>query len=315
MSDDSKAEELVEITFRDGRGREVTRKVYPEVAKFTTSRKEAEREWYNFSRQYDRERQRACWAKEDEHYADPANAEGTFDSYNFIREYDRERRQSTLADRHTAERKYYDFIQASGLNRRNRNNPDNPNSWEILRQEAEAAGHNIVTWLIDHCLDQEAEATTIVKYLPATTEELWKVAKEDHEMCQVFDRFMVQAQAAGLFKDEELPASVREVQALRQYISRHYGGGNVQPLMERVRPIVKAEVAEAVAAARTEWESELLAKYAEAGDMRELLRSLADGHPLIRTHLNRSDAARRAAERRRALREVENTGADELTFS
>lgn len=294
MSDNTKAEELVEITFRDGRNREVTRKVYPEVAKFITSRREGEGEWRRFTREYDRERQRIAWEKEDEYYA-AGNPEGSFDAYSTMRQYDRDRREA----RHTAERKYYDLIQASALRPRNRNNPDNPNSWETLRQEAEAAGHKIVTWLVDHCLDQESEATVIVKYLPATSEELWTIAKEDHEMCEVFDRFMNQATAAGLFKDEELPASVREVQALRQYVSRNYGRDYIKPLMDRVRPIVKAEVAEAVVVARAEWESELLAKYQEATDMRELLRSLADSHPLIQTHLNRSDAARRAAETRR----------------
>lgn len=291
-----KPAELVEVTFLS-RGVTITRAVYPEIAKFINSRKQAERDLYTARRLARRSRQAYIWDKEDEYHANPAHVEQAFDEYSAGREWDRANRGSTSRD---AENKYYDFINASHREPSHRNNAENPNSWAILREEAHAAGHKMVVWLIDHTLSNESEATILVKYLPATVEELWTIAKEDNEMCQVFDRYMEQAERAGLFKDDDIPASLREQRALSNYLRRQYGSNYSTDVMGRLKPILNAEREDAVAKARAEWDKELLEKFSASSDMNELLRSLADGHPLVRQHLNRSDAAKAAWERRRA---------------
>lgn len=294
------AAELVEITFRDGRGVRVTREVYPEIAKFVTSRDVAEREHNAARRRLTRERQQAIWDKEDAFYADPEHAHQTFDEYNAGRAWDRA--QTGGSGFAQADQRYHDFVLGSAFAPVGRNDAANPNSWEILRDEAREAGHKAVVWVVENCLTNETEASLLLKYLPASVEELWTIAKDDHDMCGVFDRYMDRAAEAGVLKEmgAEIPASLREMRALRQWVARNFGGSSTVQVMERVKPILRAEREDAVAKARAEWDKELLEKYASSSDMAELLRSLADGHPLVQQHLNRSDAAKAAWERRRA---------------
>lgn len=295
---------LVSITFRNGRGQDVTREVYPEVAKFVTSRKEAERELATAQRKVARERQAYIWDKEDEHYADPNNTSGSFDSYAAGYQWDRENPQSNNRE---LERKYNDFIAASRCDSDARRGRGNPNSWEILRNEARAAGHKAPAWIVEHCLNNEYEAGIIIQYLPATVEELWMIAKEDHDMCRVFDQYMDQAQAAGLFSDNDLPASLRETRALQSWARRNFGGNYVGDLIRHVKPVVKAEVAAAVEKAKIEWDKELLERVDDREVWDTTLRALAaDGtHPTIQAHLNRSDAAKAAWARRREQEQAE----------
>lgn len=285
---------LVEITFTDSRGREITREVYPEIAKFVTSRKEAETTMMKANIARKRERTLFLLEKEEEWYNDPSHGVNTFDEYGVGRQWDRDHRDAN------PQVIYENFVSGYA-----RNDSRFENSWRNLREDAEAAGHKTITWIIDHCMDNEHEARIILEHLPATPEELWNIAKDDYDMCGVFDRYMERAEAAGLFKDEELPASVRETRALMSYVRRTYGGNYAPELMRRVKPIIKAEREAAVADAQVKWEKDLLAKFAESNDMRELLRSLAESHPEIQKHVNRSDGARRAAETRRRNAEAQ----------
>ena len=299
-----KSAELVEVSFVS-KGVVITREVYPEVAKFINSRKQAEADYYAALRQSARTRQAYIWEKEDEFFADPANVGRSFDEYSVGRQWDRINRAST---RQETERKYFDFVNASHREPSYLNRAENPNSWAILRDEAHAAGHKMVTWLVDNTLENESEATILVKYLPATVEELWQIAKDDHEMCGVFDRYMERAERAGLFKDIDIPASLREQRALRSYLTRNYGSSYARDTMTHLAPVLTAEREAAVTKARAEWDKELLEKFSASGDMNELLRSLADGHPLVQQHLNRSDAAKAAWERRRAQQDQSGQG-------
>lgn len=301
---DTKEEGLITLTFDpNGAGRRITRQVYPEVAKFITSRDEAREVMGQEQRRALRARQQYIWQKEDEFLANPNRTAGVaFDDYSAGREWDRN--PENRGGAHGAERRYYDFVNARARRPEDRNDRDNPNSWAILREEAEAAGHGLVVWVVDNCLDNEHEASILVKYLPATPEELWDVAKNDHDMCRVFDGYMERAEAEGLFSENDLPNSVRQQRALMSYLRRTYGAGYIRSLLDHIRPVVKAEVEAAVASAREQWQRELLDKYAASSDMQELIRSLAESNPVIQTHLNRSEGARRAAETRRRNNEI-----------
>lgn len=132
---------LVEITFRDQRGNTVTRNVWPEVAEFHRSREAAHVEYRKAQTEYNRAMQRYVWEREDAFHAENPDRYGDFDTYRAQRDWQRlpENRGALQA----AEHRYYDFVNASALTPGNRRNAENPNSWEILRKAAEAAGHKI----------------------------------------------------------------------------------------------------------------------------------------------------------------------------
>lgn len=298
-TDSKTGQGLVKISFKDGRGEDVEREVYPEIAEFITSRLEKQRAVGVARRTYERARQQAVWEREDKFFADPDHLGMAFDDYRASRQWDQENRDAAAGYR-VLEREYDLFASA-----RYRTQSGVPNSWNILRDAAREAGHKEVVWIVDHCLDNEHEAFLLLQYLPATIDELWKIAKEDHDMCGVFDRYMERATAAGVIKDEDLPVAVREMSAMMNWFRRNFGSGYMGEMRTHVRRIINIEREAAVAEAREQWDKELLAKYAASQDMRELLRSLAQDHPVIQTHLNRSDAARRAAETRRRNQEAE----------
>lgn len=306
---ESDKQELVTVTFRNGRNQEVTREVYPEIATFITSRLEAEGQFYAAQRLARRARQQYIWDKEDEFYADLGRTGMAFDASMAGRDWDRANPEDTSR---RSEERYMDFVNGSARDSANRHRREHPNSWEILRSAAQAAGHKEVVWLVDHTLSDEYEATILVKYLPATVEELWEIAKDDHEMCHVFDRYMELAEEAGVFSDTPVPASLREQRALRNWLRRTYGDRYARDIIPQLKPAFRAEREDAVATARAEWDKELLDRYAASKDLSELLRSLADGHPLVQQHLNRSDAAKAAWERRRAQSDEPVTSVEEL---
>lgn len=297
---EAKRTDLVSVTFRNGKNEEVTRDVYPEVAKFVTTRAEALRSWNQQQRDYQRDRQRHIWEQEDAYWAENSGPNAWFDENRAGRDYDRN--DDHRDQRREAERRYYDFVNGSARTAAGRNRATNPNSWAILREEAEAAGHKTPVWIVDNCMDSEHEAFQIMQYLPATVEELWQIAKDDHEMCGVFDRYMERAEAAGLFKEGDVPVALREIRALQSYIRRTYGSSYTRDLMNRINPIIKIEREAAIADATSEWDKELLNHLREVrgsdGTVEGVLRALAENHPTIQTYLNRSDAAKAAHARR-----------------
>jgi Skp family chaperone for outer membrane proteins len=165
--------------------------------------------------------------------------------------------------------------------------------------------HREVKWIAENVLfnDRDGEETghakTILRNLPMTQEELWKLAKEDRGMCNVFDRYFDRAEAAGVFSGGHKQAGARELAALRNYIRRNYGGDYMSRFMEQIEPLMKALRADAdtkVAEAKAEWQKQDEA-YAE------------------QTHRNRSDGARRAAETRRRNAEAEAVAEAPQTMS
>lgn len=303
------ADSLVEIEFTNVRGDTVTRKVYPEIAKFVQARKAAEIELDNDRRRIRRAQQTYVWQKEDEWLAQHGDT-SNFNEYETQREYQRLHPNDI---QRAAEQRYWRFVNAEYRGHGTREG-EQLNSWAQLRTDAEAAGHATIVWIIDNCMDNEHEAGILLHYMPASVDELWTIAKGDHDMCGVFDRYMERAERAGIFKDEDLPLAVREYHAMSNWVRRTWGQRYVRDAMTQVKRVVRVERETALADARAQWDRELLAKYAESQDMRELLRSLAqDGHGTIQTYLNRSDGARRAAETRRRNQEQAEATMDRLS--
>lgn len=149
--------------------------------------------------------------------------------------------------------------------------------------------HKEVKWIHDEILAKQESgseqwnyAMAILKVLPATEEELWRVAKSDHGMCEVFDQYYDKAAAAGVFGENGMPGQ-RELASLRSYIRRNYGGSYVGSFMDKLNPAMKAmreDYDRRLGEAKAEWQKQDEA-YAE------------------NTRRNRSDGARRAAETRR----------------
>lgn len=265
---------LVPLTFQ---GEE--RMVYPEIVEFFAARRKAEAD-YNlatFKRQADRSAYIA--AKAAEWYAQGDNEGSSFDSYAAGTEFDRQ-----VSDRHEEETRYTDAIQGSRRNNRR----GNPNLWDKLRQDAEAAGHKEVVWIVDSCLEYEHEALILLHYLPADPETLWDLAKNRHDMCQVFDNFMQQAETLGLFTNGKMPAGIRELHALQSYVRRTYGSSYVREITRHTTRIMKAiqeDYDARLAEAKAEWQR-LDEARAESASR------------------NRSEAAKAAWERRKAEAEA-----------
>lgn len=289
---------LVEITFRNQRNNRVTRNVWPEVAEFVRSREAANIAYRMAQTEQNRAMQRYVWEREDAFNAEHPDRYGEFDTYRAQREWQRlPENRTTLTD---AEYRYYDFVNASALTPSNRRNAENPNSWEILRKAAEAAGHKVIVWLIDNTLEAESEATLLVKYMPATAAELWEIAKDDNDMCQVFDRYMERAERAGLFEgmEDNFTASIRQQMALRNYIRRQYGHGYARDIMDHVKPIMRAEREEAAAEAVKALQERLVAAVRDGQTPGEFIRAVnaAGDYPVLQAYVNRSDGQRRRGE-------------------
>jgi hypothetical protein len=259
--------DLVEMETKNGE----IRKVYPEIAEFFASRKTAEMEWRLYGVEYDKKVNDAVYEKQIVAIA----AGQSFDTYEVREEVQR----ALHEERRTAETKYNDMISSR---RARRNNPaGNPNSWEILSKSPRKE----VAWIVDNCMDNESYALTILKYLPATIDELWVIAKDDNNMCGVFDQYFERALAAGVIKDADISGALREWSALGNYIRRNFGGHAFADVRQRLRPIIKAEVAYALEKAKAEWQG-----YDEA--RAENVRR------------NRSEGAKKAAETRRRNQEL-----------
>ncbi len=158
------------------------------------------------------------------------------------------------------------------------------------------SSHKEVAFIAKYCITNQGDeiqghARTILSHLPATTEEIWRVAKEDADMCGVFDRFYEQAEAEGVFDadkaDDPFPA-LRELTAMRNWVRREYGNSPANRLIAKMEPALRKlheNYETRLAQAKAEWQH-LDEAYAE------------------NTHRNRSAAARRAAETRRRNAEI-----------
>lgn len=263
------------------------RKVYPEIAEFFAARKVAEVEWTRAI--VAREKAISDAVHEKKLAAIDAGTYDEFDRYSTQSQVEREI-QSMPQERSD---KYSDFMEPGRLNSRHRRTHGNPSSWEILT----ASPHKEVKWIAENCIqDNPYEALKILKHLPSTMDELYRVAKDDYEMCGVFDQYFERAKAAGVLKDEDMPVSAREWMALSSFIRRTYGGGYIRDLNQRIRPIVKAEVEHALAKAKAEWQG---LDEARAENIRR----------------NRSEGAKKAAATRAANRAAGESLAEDLAVA
>lgn len=167
---------------------------------------------------------------------------------------------------------------------------------EAERNRAEGMGdllnspHREVAFIAKHCLrEQTSEVTgharTILSHLPAPTEEIWRIAKDEAGMCGVFDSFYQKAEEEGVFvKDGEDPfPALRELVAVRSWVSREYGERYAVRTMNKIEPALRKlheDYLRRVEEAKAEWQG---LDEAHAENVRR----------------NRSDAARRAADTRR----------------
>lgn len=144
--------------------------------------------------------------------------------------------------------------------------------------------HREVAWIAEHCLfarqgkEVEGHAETILKALPASTDELWEIAKNRHDMCEVFDQFFDDAERDGVFLGKGKKAiAVREVIAFRSFLRRHYGSRDIHQMISHVERILKAARdanAAEIAALKAEYERQDEA-YAEARERNRLARAQA----------------------------------------
>lgn len=171
-------------------------------------------------------------------------------------------------------------------------------AYELARQAQNGEGsaralltgsaHKEVAWIANNILfngrgsEEENYAKTILRALPADQETLWRIAKDENGMCEVFDRYFDQAQAAGVFGNQDMVAA-REMAALRSYVRRNWGGSYMSDLQRRLDPVlkaVKADYERKLTEAKAEWQRQ-------------------DEARAENIHRNRSEGARRAAETRR----------------
>lgn len=275
-------EELVKITYNGE-----DRLVYPEIAAFVNAMDGANRERMLKRAEINKAYFEAEYAAQLEYLSNPANNPDLWDSYERLREQRRLQR-AALQD---ADQVYSDLVSARAYSPQHRHNPAHRNLWAELH---DTTTRPVVRWIIERCRAYEHEASIILKHLPNSIDRLWEVAKEDNDMCSVFDDFMAQADRAGVLEglDVHVPASSKERIALRSYIRRNYGSGYTRDLMPRIDRIVKAELD----AAKAEWQK------------------LDEAHA-ENVHHNRSAGARRAAETRRRNREAaESAQADVVSL-
>lgn len=240
MSENMKDEtaELVSFGWRGN-----TRRMYPEVATFLG------------------EYAKAQWAREDamaeaDHIAHreetkayrEASMEGrSFDTYS--NNADRQRRDAWRTAQRTAraeaERVYSQ--ERERLQSLLINSPHKEVAWigrEIVAQnpwDSEVGGY----------------ARDILAILPATTEQIWAEAKDNRGMCDVFDRYYDQAEAAGIFNTNGSVVAAREIAAVRSWVRRNLGGSyasQVMPYIDRVVKAVQEDADKRLAEAKAEWQ-------------------------------------------------------------
>ena len=264
MSEKKEVEGLVTYRYRG-----TERRMYPEVAEYLRTLRRVEWDYEDATRDasyaYEVAEREARRAAEDEG-----------------RRWDPYARGGEDARRH---REYTDAQDTAVRAARERRN-------EALQSTKEGlinSSHSEVKWIAENVLfseqgsEIEGYARDILAILPATTEEIWEEAKDNRGMCEVFDRYFEEADAAGVFNDGKISPAARQMAALRSWMRRNYGDRYVRDITSHLKPVLKAMEEDAdrrVAEAKAEWQR-LDEAYAE------------------NTRRNRSEGARRAAETRR----------------
>jgi len=79
-------------------------------------------------------------------------------------------------------------------------------AWNALKQCSDP----LVSWIVDNCKDYQSEARAVLKALPATVEELDRLA-EDEDWCHIWDNFRAQAAGDGAIALPQLPTAREEL--------------------------------------------------------------------------------------------------------
>jgi len=231
-----------------------TYKVYPEVAEFFRVRREAERH-LAITRLKAQRTYTALRDAEQLAYLEGDNdlrgwSEGVSPT---LRTADRVRRDAIIR----AEGVCYDLIDPSRIAPHRRTDPHNPNSWATLR---DATSDKQIKWMMEHSIqNNSSETLTMLRYLPNTPEELWRIGKEDHDFCAVFDQYYAQMEAAGLFSEHDLAGMVglKEFRALQSYMRRELYGNTATEVgrkVSRLMTIMGEDFDRRLQEAKAEWQ-------------------------------------------------------------
>lgn len=231
-------DELIEFSWK---GR-TARRIYPEVQAYLSQYRQAEFEYSEAVQAASTER----YAAERRAYH-MAEMEGrSFDRYSS--EKDREAQRAWRAADQAAN--------AEALRVRDA-------VLDPLKEALMNSPHPEVKFIAENCLfhgegsEVENYARDILAILPAPTEEIWEEAKQSRGMCDVFDRFYEQAEAAGVFTGGKAVPGYKEIAAFRNFVRRNYGASNlrdVQPHIDRITKAVAADYTAKLEAAKAEWQ-------------------------------------------------------------
>jgi len=110
-------------------------------------------------------------------------------------------------------------------------------AWNALKQCSDP----LVSWIVDNCKDYQLEARAVLKALPATVEELDRLA-EDEGWCHIWDNFRAQAAEDGAIVLPQLPGA-REDLIRWARVEQELDRGEVAELLRLVDAIVADEAA------------------------------------------------------------------------
>ena len=108
-------------------------------------------------------------------------------------------------------------------------------AWNALKQCSDP----LVSWIVDNCKDYQPEARAVLKALPATVEELDRLA-EDENWCQIWDNFRARAAEDGAIVLPQL-STAREALIRWAQFSEELDRSEVAELLRLVDAVVAEE--------------------------------------------------------------------------
>jgi len=115
--------------------------------------------------------------------------------------------------------------------------------WQVATNEAwnalKACSDPLVSWIVDNCKDHQSQATAVLEALPATVEELDRLA-EDENWCQIWDNFRARAAEDGAIVLPQL-STAREALIRWAQFSEELDRSEVAELLRLVDAVVAEE--------------------------------------------------------------------------
>lgn len=126
------------------------------------------------------------------------------------------------------------------------------------REGLKTSPHPEVAWIESHALNSEqGYSEAVLRALPVSDPtELWEV-KRRYNMCPEFDRLYSLAEGDGVFSGGKKLVGARQMQALRNWVSRNWGDRYASQLMEHMGPVLKeirADADKRLEDAKAEWQ-------------------------------------------------------------